>query len=220
MVDLLLDVQSLVSLLQGTAPLNEQKDPNVRFAESVNLQKYISKSYRGDILPLNKNTQRMLRLEEIKGQLPSKSRVEDVDALIQRLNNNTVNEQENYPTGMVIQLVTRLLVYSLQFRRCMSSVPTDRLNSAVVAISDYKNAQLDLSNPFTTLDWGVLTNEFLERAQNVLRLSVNPYSNPTDDLKAILIGASPFLVSGGAIQPLDAEVTYVENLYRQAAGQF
>ncbi|CAG8751654.1 3468_t:CDS:1, partial [Ambispora leptoticha] len=36
----------------------------------------------------------------------------------------------------------------------------------------------------------------------------------------ILIGASPFLVSGGAIQPLDTQVTYVENLYRQAAGQY
>jgi hypothetical protein len=36
----------------------------------------------------------------------------------------------------------------------------------------------------------------------------------------MIVGASPFIVTGGLIQPLDSEVTVMENLYRQAAGQY
>jgi hypothetical protein len=36
----------------------------------------------------------------------------------------------------------------------------------------------------------------------------------------MIAGASPFVVTGGLIQPLDTEVTVMENLYRQTAGHY
>ncbi|CAI2164562.1 19515_t:CDS:2 [Funneliformis geosporum] len=218
---LYLDINSLASLADLFRVVEEPECSKVRFAENVNLRKYIEKSYRGNILPYNNWTQRMLRLEEIKLRLPSLTNAGDVDDLVQRLNSaNTFDEEQSYSAGIIIQLVTRLLTFSLQFRRSLSAVPKDRLTSALSAVSDYHSAVLDLSNPFTTLPWKVLENDFLEKAQNMLQLPFNPYSDPSGDMKAVISGASPFVVTGGAIQPLDTTVSFVENLYRQAAGQF
>ncbi|CAG8450348.1 9271_t:CDS:2 [Diversispora eburnea] len=227
MSDLLIDVQSLQSLMSLLATSAEAtvepKNQNVRFVESINLKGYMDKSCRGWILNINKTTKHMLRLDEVKSQLHASTKAEEVDAIVQALNNSEMDpdyERDTYPIGTVIQILTRLLAYSLQFKRCMSSSPDSRLTSAVVAVSDYRRAQIDLSNPFTTVEWRTLISEFLEKSQTVLRLSVNPFSNPTDDLKAILVGSSPFRVTGGGIQPLDTEATYAENLYRQASGQY
>ncbi|CAG8528737.1 2790_t:CDS:2 [Paraglomus occultum] len=218
-LEILLDANlaGLLDLLQ--VHVDEPKSPGVRFVESVKISEFIAKSYKGGILPHNKETQRMLLLEEKKSLLPTLATPEAVDQLISRLGYITVNEPQTYETGTLIQLVSRLLAYSLQFRRCLSSVPEDRLTSAISAVSDYKGAVLDLSNPFTTVPWRVL-NDFLTNAQTTLKLPFNPYTNATDDIKAIIMGASPFLVSGGSIQPLDTEVSFIENLYRQTAGQY
>jgi len=217
---LYLDINSLTGLLNGVALQPEPKCNEVRFTECAKVRDYIVKCYRGNILPFCKETERLLRLEGHKSQLPVLESPEDVDTLLQTLRNITITDQEqNHTTGVVIQMVTRLLVYSLQFRRCVSATPTDRLPSIVSAISDYEDALIDLSNPFTTLPCKVLANDFLAKAQNVLRLPFNPYSNPLDDIKATISGSTPFIVSGGAIQVFDFDVTFIENLYRQSAGQ-
>lgn len=163
---------SLADILQ---PINEPKCQSIRFVESVKLNDYIAKSYRGNILPYNEQTQRMLHLEEIKLQLAFVANVEEVDALIKRLNDFNIDEQQTYTARMEIQLVTRLLSYSLQFRRCLSAVPDERITSAVAAVSDYKSALLDLLNPFTTLQYKFLMDNFLEKAQDLLQLPFNPY---------------------------------------------
>ena len=174
-MEILLDANlaGLLDLLQGH--VDEPKSPGVRFVEGVKIAEFIAKSYKGGILPHNKETQRMLLLEEKKRQLPSLSTPEGVDQLISRLSCITINEPQTYATGTVIQLVSRLLAYSLQFRRCLSAVPEDRLTSAIAAVSDYKGAVLDLSNPFTTIPWKVLLNDFLMKAQTTLQLPFNPY---------------------------------------------
>lgn len=163
---------SLADILQ---PINEPKCPNVRFVESVKLNDYMAKSYRGNILPYNEQTQRMSHLEEIRLQMTFVANVEEVDALIKRLNNFNIDEQQTYTARMEIQLVTRLLSYSLQFRRCLSAVPDERITSAVAAVSDYKNGLLDLFNPFTTLHYKFLLNNFLAKGQTLLQLPLNPY---------------------------------------------
>jgi hypothetical protein len=163
---------SLADLLQ---PINEPKCPDIRFVESIKLNDYIAKSHRGNILPYNEQTQRMLHLEEIRLQLAFVANAEEVDSLIKRLNNFNIDEQQTYTTRMEIQLVTRLLSYSLQFRRCLSAVPDERITSAVSAVSDYKSALLDLLNPFTTLQYKFLLNNFLEKGQSLLKLPFNPY---------------------------------------------
>uniref|UniRef100_U9UNJ5 Uncharacterized protein n=1 Tax=Rhizophagus irregularis (strain DAOM 181602 / DAOM 197198 / MUCL 43194) TaxID=747089 RepID=U9UNJ5_RHIID len=208
---------SLADILQ---PINEPKCQSIRFVESVKLNDYIAKSYRGNILPYNEQTQRMLHLEEIKLQLAFVANVEEVDALIKRLNDFNIDEQQTYTARMEIQLVTRLLSYSLQFRRCLSAVPDERITSAVAAVSDYKSALLDLLNPFTTLQYKFLMDNFLEKAQDLLQLPFNPFGDPAGDIKAMIVGASPFLITGGLIQPLDTKVTMMENIYRQSAGQY
>lgn len=163
---------SLADLLQ---PVNEPKCPGIRFVESIKLNDYISKSYRGNILPYNEQTQRMLHLEDIRLQLAFVANVEEVDALISRLNNFNIEEPQTYTAKMEIQLVSRLLSYSLQFRRCLSAVPDERITSAVSAVSDYKSSLLDLLNPFTTLQYKFLLTNFLEKAQSLLKLTFNPY---------------------------------------------
>ncbi|CAG8795510.1 10925_t:CDS:1, partial [Racocetra fulgida] len=146
----------------------------VRTIESLKLHYYIDKSYKGNILPYNKETQHLLRLEDDKILLPSLANDNDIDELVQRLNNISVSERQSYNAGITIQLVIRFLVYSLQFRRCMSSVPDERLPSAVLAVSDYRSALLDLANPFTTLPCKVLITDFLEKTQDLLKLPFNP----------------------------------------------
>ncbi|CAB4443321.1 unnamed protein product [Rhizophagus irregularis] len=55
---------------------------------------------------------------------------------------------------------------------------------------------------------------------DLLQLPFNPFGDPAGDIKAMIVGASPFLITGGLIQPLDTEVTMMENVYRQSAGQY
>ncbi|RIA88265.1 hypothetical protein C1645_826635 [Glomus cerebriforme] len=208
---------SLADLLQ---PIDEPKCPGIRFVESTKFSEYIAKSCRGNILPLNEQTQRMLHLEEIKLQLAFVTNMEEIDDLIQKLNNFTNEEQQTYTARIQVQLITRLLSYSLQFRRCLSAVPDERITSAITAVSDYKNGLLDLFNPFTTLDYKFLQNNFLEKAKDALQITFNPFGDPMGDIKAIIVGCSPFLINGGLIQPLDSEVSLMENLYRQSAGQY
>jgi hypothetical protein len=163
------------NLFASLQPINEPKCQSIRFVESVKLIEYISKSYRGNILPYNKQTQRMLHLDEIRLNLSLTENVEDIDSLIKRITNFVVDDQPSYTERMKIQLITRLLTYSLQFRRCLSATPEERLNSAISAVSDYKSALVDLLNPFTTLQYKSLLNDFLELAQNLLQLPFNPY---------------------------------------------
>ncbi|CAG8735996.1 8223_t:CDS:2, partial [Cetraspora pellucida] len=216
-----IDVSSLAGLASLFRVADEPKCPEVRIAESIKLHDYIDMSYKGNILPYNKETQQMLRLEEEKVLLPSLTKVEDVDDLVNRLNDIKISdEKEDYPSGIAIQIVTRFLAYSLQFRRSISSVPTERLPSAVSAVSDYRSALIDLSNPFTTIPCKVLVSDFLGKAQQLMKLAFNPYTDPTGDIKAAINGVAPFQITGGTIQPYDSEETFIENLYRQAAGQF
>ncbi|CAG8443933.1 6461_t:CDS:2 [Acaulospora morrowiae] len=223
-----IDMETLVTLANLLQIPEEQKRPEVRFAEIMNIREYIDKSCFGNVLPYNKQTHRMLNLEDKKLEWSSLTDTKDIDNLIQTLDNSTENnttgmtsgESQNYPVGVVIQLVTRLLAYSIQYRKCLSTVPTKRLTCALYAISDYRNAMIDLSNPFTTLQWNTLIFDFLGKTQNLLKLPFNPYSNPTEDAKSMITGISPFLVTGGAINPLDVNVSFVENLYRQTAGQY
>src|SRR5947207_11356135 len=65
---------SLADLLQ---PINEPKCQKIRFVESIKLNEYIAKSCRGNILPYNAQTQRMLQLEEIRLQLDFVTNAED-----------------------------------------------------------------------------------------------------------------------------------------------
>lgn len=181
-------LQTLINLLATTDTSNEPKNPRVRFVESIKLKEYIDKSCRGWILNINESTKRQLQLEEKKSQLYSSTKPEEVDSIVKQLNNPAVNianasdvigssfgsKRETYPIGTVIQIVTRLMAYSLQFTRCLASTPNERLASAVVAMADYRRAQLDLSNPFTTVEWRVLISEFLEKAQTALQVNVNP----------------------------------------------
>ncbi|CAG8488895.1 3775_t:CDS:2 [Cetraspora pellucida] len=206
-----LEINSLAnSFINALMMVDEQKCPEVRTVESLKLHYYIDKSYKGNILPYNKETQHLLRLEDDKILLPSLVNEKDIYDLVQRLNNITVSERQSYNAGIVIQVVIRFLVYSLQFRRCMSVVPSERLTSAVSAVSDYRSALLDLANPFTTLPCSILITDFLEKTQDLLKLPFNPS----------ISGVSPFQITGGAIQPFDNEVSFIENLYRQAAGQY
>ncbi|CAG8657945.1 16431_t:CDS:1 [Racocetra fulgida] len=171
-----IDVSSLAGLASLFRVVDEPKCPEVRIGESIKLHDYIDMSYKGNILPYNKETQQMLRLEEEKVLLPSLTNVEDVDDLIKRLNDIKISdEQDDYSAGIVIQIVTRFLAYSLQFRRSISCVPTERLSSAVSAVSDYRSALIDLSNPFTTISCKDLVSDFLEKAQYFLKLPFNPY---------------------------------------------
>ncbi|CAG8443937.1 6462_t:CDS:2 [Acaulospora morrowiae] len=216
---------SLASLLQQ--PVDEQKCPEVRFAEIMNIQDYINKSCRGNILPFNEEAKRMLGLDNKKLEWSSLTNLEDVDNLVKILNDhttsnnvisNTSEEPQNYVVGTVIQMVIRLLAYSVQYRKCLSTVPTERLTSALSAFSDYRSALLDLSNPFTTVKWNVLISEFLNKAQNLLKLPINPYSDPSGDIEKMVSGISPFAITFGRIVPLDTNVSFLENLYRQAVG--
>ncbi|KAF0536476.1 hypothetical protein F8M41_009140 [Gigaspora margarita] len=209
---------SLVSLLRVA---DEPKCPEVRIAESIKLYDYIDMSYKGNILPYNKESQQMLRLEEEKELLPSITKAENISDLINRLSDIKVSdEHDDYTAGIIIQIITRFLAYSLQFRRCISTVPTERLPSAVAAVSDYRNALIDLSNPFTTISCKTLATDFLEKAQEILKLPFNPYTDPTGDIKAAINGVAPFQITGGTIQAYDHEATFIENVYRQTAGQY
>ncbi|CAG8443945.1 6464_t:CDS:2 [Acaulospora morrowiae] len=224
-VDINALADSLASLLQTT---EEQKHPEVRFAEIINIQDYIDKSCGGNILPYNKETLRILGLENKKLEWSSLTNVEEVDNLLETLNNptagnntigNASGEQRGYVIGTVIQMVIRLLAYSVQYRKCLSTVPSKRLTSALSAFTDYRSAMLDLSNPFTTLQWNVLISDFLNKAQALLKLPFNPYSDPTGDAEKMVSGISPFVITCGRIIPIDTTVSFIENLYRQAVGQ-
>ncbi|CAG8695714.1 12158_t:CDS:2, partial [Acaulospora colombiana] len=154
---------------------------------TLDIQKYIDHSYFGNILPHNKEAKQMLKLANMRLRWPSVTNVNEVDELIQTIDksttsNNTASEE---PQEYV------------------------RLTAALSAISDYRSAMIDLSNPFTTLQWNVLVTDFLGKAQDLLRLPFNP----------MVSGISPFAVTVGQIIPLDFNVTFLENLYRQAAGQ-
>jgi hypothetical protein len=270
----------LANLLQ--IPTNEEKRPDVRFAEIMNIPEYIAKSYRGNILPFNKDTSRLLSIEHRRIlKWSSVTDVKAVDDLVQILehqiagnaapNNPAVApvvppvqnvplaieaglntegdaevrrnveaipanppevsnaaeanaaeaelKEELYPVGTVVQLVTRLLAYSLHYRRCLSSVPDKRLTAALHSLSDYRSVMLDLGNPFTTLQWNDLIG-FLSQAQTLLRLPLNPFGDPTAEAQIMVSGMSPFAITGGAIHPLDTTVSFLENLYRQAAGEY
>ncbi|CAG8443953.1 6465_t:CDS:2 [Acaulospora morrowiae] len=223
-----IDANTLASLVSLLQPVEEQECPEVRFAEIMNIQEYIDKSCFGNILPYNKETRRILNLKDKELKWSSLTNVEDVDKLIQILDNpsaeddtatSTSEESQGYAVGVVIQLVIRLLAYSLQYRRCLSTVPAGRLTSALNSISDYRSAMLDLSNPFTTIQWNVLISDFLNKAQSLLKLPFNPFSDATNDAQFMVSGISPFAITGGTILPLDTNVSFLENLYRQAAGQ-
>ncbi|CAG8528448.1 6781_t:CDS:2 [Dentiscutata erythropus] len=216
-----IEISSLANtFINALMLVDEPKCPEIPTVEYLKLHYYIDKSYKGNILPYNKETQLSLRLEDEKVSLPSLIKEDDVYDLVQKLNNISVSENQSYTAGIVIQLVTRFLVYSLKFRRCMSAVPNERLASAVSALSDYRSALLDLANPFTTLPCNVLITDFLAKTQDLLKLPFNPYTDPTNDVKAAISGISPFQITGGAIQPFDNEASFIENLYRQAAGQY
>jgi hypothetical protein len=169
------NLENIIASLGLLQPVNEPKCQSIRFVENIKLTDFIAKSYRGNILPYNEQTQRMLHLEEIRLQLPLTENVEEIDSIIRRLTNFVIDDQPNYTARMEIQLVTRLLTYSLQFRRCLSATPEERLCSAISAVSDYKSALVDLFSPFTTIPYKSLLNDFLERAKDLLQLPFNPY---------------------------------------------
>ncbi|CAG8525078.1 6774_t:CDS:2 [Funneliformis caledonium] len=212
---LYLDINSFASLADLFRVAEEPECSKVQFAENVNLRKYIEKSYRGNILSYNNWTKHMLRLEEIKLRLPSLANAGDVVELVQRLNSaSSLDEEQSYSAGIVIQLVTRLLTFSLQFRRSLSAVPKDRLTSALSAVSDYHSAVLDhstLSQRYRgkylrTISWKKL--KYVTIAfQSVQRSD------------GIISGASPFVVTGGAIQPLDTTVLKNLIFYEVVSGK-
>jgi len=230
-----LNMDALVNLVNLLQPPNEEKRPEVRFAEIMNIPEYIKKSYLGNILPYNKETQRLLSLENKRIKWSSVTDVKEIDDLIQVMDNHATTasdsatsnateaeanlQDELYPVGTVLQLVIRLLAYSLHYRRCLSTVPIGRLTCALSAFSDYSSVMLDLSNPFTTLPWNGLI-DFMTRTQNLLKLPFNPFGDPTAEAQVMVSGVSPFAINGGAIQPLDTNVSFIENVYRQAAGEY
>ncbi|CAG8805493.1 30175_t:CDS:1, partial [Racocetra persica] len=100
-----LEINSLAtSFINALMVIDEQKCPEVRTIESLKLHYYIDKSYKGNILPYNKETQHLLRLEDDKILLPSLANENDIDEHVQKLNNISVSERQSYNAGITIQL--------------------------------------------------------------------------------------------------------------------